>query len=386
MKLGIIFLESLLEAGVNTISDNFFSEFGKTTTTLDKIKSQVMSIKNKAKEGYLNSLRDRVEDPDKIADIIAQSVPSDELKNVFSDIAKRFVESVFLRLKFNMPENLEYSPNIIPNSKKIPKYELGQDGKLSKISTSVEVSGKEVTGYISIAIEFPKGGLSPVKIDKERTILKYTPKDKDPIYLVHPEPGKQYYTSIKTGSAKPEYNINLTAAGKEASRKRKPRKQDRTEQNRKNIGVRDLFYATKKRIVKASKDQMLRIVDFINGEGEYTDINADREIRSIFKAFESPVRERGGNEQKMKDRMSDILDNIVNLAIDNELVSEDDVDTEATVDEIGEEKDGKRYFLAKKGPVAVAALVDANNYVVYLKSPDKDRLTDVVIYDQSLIN
>jgi hypothetical protein len=387
MKLGIILLESLLEAGVATISDKFYTEFGKTTTTLGSVKDQVASIKNKAKEGYLKSASNIMADPYEIKDSIINSIPNEELNNLFVDIAKRFVDSVFLRLKYKMPENIQYSIKNLPQSKRIARYELGEDGKLKKVSAAVGVSGDGVEGYIPISIEFPKGGMSPIKVNKEKTKLEYTPKGKDTLYLVDPNPGKQYYTGVKRSSSDLDNDVTLTAPGAEMPKVQKRRKQDSEERERKNMGVRDLFYAFKKKANKSTeKEMMLRVQDFIEGQGQYEAINADRLIKSIFRPYEIPIKEKPGNMNKVKDRIGDLLTDLVNMAIKNDLIKEDDVYDDATIEEEGEEKDGKVYMFAKKGPVGVLALVDNTTYVVYLKSPDKDRLTDVVIYNKSLIN
>jgi hypothetical protein len=110
MKLGRIFLNSLLEARVNAITDKFFLRFNPYVNRPQYMKDDIAAIKKdiRSKESK-NTYYDKDEDVYKVkADLWdREDLPEQKIKEVQETAAKEFIQSVFIKLNF-IQDSIKY--------------------------------------------------------------------------------------------------------------------------------------------------------------------------------------------------------------------------------------------------------------------------------------
>lgn len=403
MKLGRIFLNSLLEARVSAITDTFFTRFKEYINRSTSIRQEIAAIKKYIREKEAKAtytVKDKIKVNPKLWDI--EAPPKKQIEDIQETIASQFLDNVFIRLSMDPPSNIEFIPTDI-------SYKKTENNIIETIQGIVYIDNdkKNIRGYVGIEINLPRSGAPSARVSGNSTLIKYEPTkgkvlvlwapktvvgDKE-VYaqgqympgvntvsrgrgVVNPERAKtereKVFRDYKNDKDKLPVGLKgITGAGRKYFPVETPK------ELRASMSSKDLFKSGK----SASKPYVNRVKDFMEGRGEFEDVKRSETPEAIIKTFEKPViGEKPNDLNLMKDRITTIVDTIKNdVVLKYKLATEDDVELDSLIRKEGDPKDGKQYMSAKLGPIEMRILIDTSNYRVYLKSPDPNRLTQLKI-------
>jgi len=339
MKLGRIFLSSLLEARVKAVSDTFFSEINKITNSDQFVISDLASIKKDIREKEASG---------NDSALLRGELPKD-IKDLQIKVATEFVEKVFVLLGLPIPRDVEYYYNPTVSATK-PKVEKGGDEERSKpriisITDYVFVKSKDdaVGGYICLQTRFLRK--STIQVISSETYLQYSP-DKDTKYILWtPKEGANYSPSMYTRGVrtvekdKTLGSLNdLTAARSTAKDIVRRNKRDSEEDGKEKETLprggisgsprkwveKEVSPSLRKGMtVKSFRKQKPQVKQDLRSKIQNLEVFWDDEIASS--QYSKPLNPRAPRgENIIKERAKGLMVDILGVAYDNEVIEDID--------------------------------------------------------------
>lgn len=368
MKLGRIFLNSLLEARVKAVSDTFFSEINKITNSDQFVINDLSSIKK--------DIREKEASGDDAA-LLRGDLPKD-LKDLQIKVATDFVEKVFVLLGLPAPKDVEYYYQSNLSATK-PKVEKGGDGERSKpriVSITdyvwLKSEGDVVAGYICLQTRFLRK--STIQVISGETRLEYNPNKGTNYVLWTSKQGTNYSPSMYTRGVKTVAKEKVlgseddiaTARGQALANKKAkssprggvlgaPRKWTEKEVDpslRKGAAVKSF----RKQKPEVKQDLKLRIQNL--------EVFWDDEIANS--EYSKPLRPQAPRgENIIKERAKGLMIDILGVGYDNEVIEDIDRNSiEVDVEKPDEDSDVIRVNAKHKKDLKMSFDIDKNTYEV----------------------
>lgn len=367
MELLKILSAVINEARVTTISQEYIERFQKYIGRAEDMKSALKGIKL----GVLDS-----QSPEDI------KKSEGNVRKLQQNIVKNFIDEIVVKLEIAAPKNIKYNTNenINLKYKREPTATGFGEGPITAVTGEVFVStpnkkGGSIDGVVAITLNFPKTKPPNIIVDSSKTYLKYTTKEGDQYSIWGTPPGgkdappkyskgvKDVDTDYIKGTEKQRIAGRDSSYG---SAKYVPIKVDRGD--RASRSAKDMFKGRVPSFTKMAKSAIKapkKVSDKI--EKQMADFaNSFDWDTKVFKSYQTQTT-------NVKDRVSSILNAVVNTAANNKLIT--DEDAEKDDDPITKTK-GEKYtkYVATRGPVTVKIALDNNTNVLILNNPKPEVL------------